>query len=181
LPDKEIVDKSFGLWGQGFTNMGVKDAEAAYQQAIKRVEANYIHVPLYEEARKLLVELKKLNKRLGLLTSSFKRLVYPALENLKLKSTFEVILTKDDVIHGKPNPEIVNRALDKLKGKHSKAIMIGDSYHDVQTGKNAGVTTVIFYPKNNHKFYTLKELKAEKPDYLITELSQLLPIVKGKK
>lgn len=175
--DLNFVKKSFGLWARGFANVGVKDPEKAYQEALKKVEKDYIKVDLYEGTIELLAELRRRMKKTALVTSSFRYLVLPALKNTKTENFFDVILTRDDVKKGKPNPEIISEALKKLGGLKEEAVNVGDSYHDVQTGKNAGVPTIIFYPEENEKFYTLEELQSEKPDYLVRDFKELLDII----
>lgn len=48
----------------------------------------------------------------------------------------------DDVERGKPDPEGVLRALELLEVDASEAIFVGDSPHDMEAGRRAGVKTV---------------------------------------
>lgn len=177
LKDREIVDRMFGLWEKGFANVGIKNSKQAYKQALTYAMVDYPNTPLYPQALDLLQYLKKDKLKIALLTSSYKAHIIPALQKHHLEDYFDVVLTKDDVTHGKPNPEIIEKALTIMKGNPKEALIMGDSYHDVQTGKNAGVTTVVYYPQENEAFYSEDDLRKEKPDYMITDLLDLKNII----
>jgi len=66
----------------------------------------------------------------------------------KLLDLFDVILTFDDVKHGKPHPEILEKVLKILKVKTNEVVFVGDSVFDVIAAnelsiKFIGVTTGI--------------------------------------
>ena len=42
---------------------------------------------------------------------------------------------------GKPDPEPVNRTLERFGLKPEEAIVVGDTYFDIQMGRNAGTVT----------------------------------------
>jgi pyrophosphatase PpaX len=175
--DLDIVNKAFGKWAQGLANLGIHDSEEAYEESKSKVYSKYENVDMYDGVIDLLENLKKTNKKVALLSSSAKDRVSMAIVSLGLTKYFDIVLTKDDVINGKPDPEIFNKALDKLEGIKENAIIVGDSYHDIRGGKNAGIKTVAYYPKENHKFYSRDELEKENPDYIISDLKELIKIV----
>ncbi|MFC1790030.1 HAD family hydrolase [Patescibacteria group bacterium] len=177
LPPEVVVEKTWGKWADGLALVGVGEAERAYQEILDYMEPRVSQVPLAKGARELLQSLSKAGKKVGLLTSSSRQVIDPSLKKLSLKKSFGVVLTKNDVKKGKPNPEIVNKALKVLGGEKKTALIVGDSYHDVQTGKNAGITTVVYYPPGNKKFYSRQELEAEKPDFLVSSFTALGKII----
>lgn len=61
--------------------------------------------------------------------------------------------------------------------KKGETTIVGDLYHDIQCGKNAGIKTCAFYPSENEKFYTLEEIQKENPDRLITCFKGLIGIL----
>lgn len=179
LADKEVVDKTFGLWAKGFARVGVKDSDNAYAEAITEAEKLYARVDLYPGAKKVLSQLSRDGVRLALGTSSFIKLVLPALEYHQLTDWFEVVLTRDDVIEGKPQPELVEKVLSRMGAGKQDLLVVGDSYHDVQMAKNAKVDAAIVYPLQNRLFYDRGELEAEKPTYLVESLADLVAIING--
>lgn len=54
----------------------------------------------------------------------------------------EVVVGSDDVARGKPAPDIVRLALDRLGADAAMAVMVGDSPLDLQAGRAAGTRTV---------------------------------------
>ena len=50
-------------------------------------------------------------------------------------------LAMDDVTKTKPDPEPILLALERLGVTAEEALMIGDNYHDIEAGQNAGVRT----------------------------------------
>jgi pyrophosphatase PpaX len=58
-----------------------------------------------------------------------------------LEDTFDVVVGADDVTRPKPDPEPVRLALERLGAHPSGAVFIGDSRHDLVSGRAAGVKT----------------------------------------
>ncbi len=176
--DEEIVSKAFSQREKGMENIGSKNADKAWMKVVDEVNNNEVNVELYPNAIKVLDELTKKGYKLALLTQSDRNTVMPAIEKRNLDKYFEVILTKDDVVNKKPDPEIFLKALEKMSGNREDALIIGDSYHDIRGGKNAATDTVAFYPKENEKFFSKSDLEKENPTYLISNLKELIKIVK---
>ena len=58
-----------------------------------------------------------------------------------LEDAFAVIVGADEVTHPKPHPEPVLKALECLGAPATGAVFIGDSRHDIECGRAAGVKT----------------------------------------
>jgi pyrophosphatase PpaX len=81
-------------------------------------------------------------RRLGLVTSKNNAGARRGLALVGLDGVMEVIVGADDVTRHKPDPEPVRRALEQLGSPASEAVYIGDSHHDVASGRAAGVRTI---------------------------------------
>lgn len=57
---------------------------------------------------------------------------------------FEHVVTSDDADRSKPDPDLVQAALDKLGVGPREAIMIGDTPYDIASAKRTGVGTIAF-------------------------------------
>jgi len=57
---------------------------------------------------------------------------------------FEQVVTSDDADRSKPDPDLVQAALDKLGVGPREAIMIGDTPYDIASAKRTGVGTIAF-------------------------------------
>jgi len=79
---------------------------------------------------------------MALVTSKSDWMAEKALILVELDRLIPVIVGCDTCVNHKPHPEPVERALALLGGKADNALFVGDSPHDVQSGRAAGVYTV---------------------------------------
>ncbi len=86
-------------------------------------------------------QLRERGGTLGLVTSKLRRGAVRGLKRAGLEDAFAVIVGADDVSHPKPHPEPVLVALERLGAPAAGAVFIGDSRHDLECGRAAGVRT----------------------------------------
>jgi pyrophosphatase PpaX len=117
--------------------------------------------------------LKENNFKLGIVTTKMENVAKMGLKLTKLEPFFEAIVAIDHVKKIKPDPEPIYKALEHLGSRPEEAIMIGDNYHDILGGKNAGTKTA-------GVAWSLKgraALEAYGPDFMLDNMRDLLPIV----
>jgi pyrophosphatase PpaX len=96
------------------------------------------------------------------------------LQHFNLLRYFPVIVTLDDVKKPRPDPEAMYLILKKLNiADKSKCLYVGDTVKDVQFARNAGVKIACVTTGPQPKELLMKE----KPDYLISNLSELLKLI----
>ena len=79
---------------------------------------------------------------------------------------------------GKPQPEMINLAVEKSGFTKEEAIIFGDRlYTDVASGKNAGITAV-FVLSGEGTMETLKESDVE-PDYIFKDIKEYYETLKN--
>jgi len=78
----------------------------------------------------------------ALVSNSPKEEVENVISFFKIKSYFDAILSKEDVVEPKPNPEIYLKALKDLGLKPEECIAIEDSPPGVDAAKSAGLKCV---------------------------------------
>lgn len=89
-----------------------------------------------------LTTLKQQGARLTVCTNKPGYLARPLIDALEMTHFFEAIIGGDEAPKSKPDPShIFAAAGPKIKGR--KLIMIGDSYPDIQGGRNAGIPTIL--------------------------------------
>ncbi len=81
-------------------------------------------------------------KPLVLATNSPRAFVLPALEAVGLGGFFESILTADDVENRKPDPEIFEKAIQKLGVAPRKTLAFEDQLIGIQAARAAGASVV---------------------------------------
>jgi len=81
------------------------------------------------------------------------------------------------VVNPKPDPEPILLALSRLNASKDEAIMIGDNYHDIEGGQNAGVRTAgVAWTAKGEEY-----LASFNPTYMLQHISDLLQMVEGQK
>ena len=173
--DEEIIKKAFGDW-QAEKKFGISDHDGFVQQLRAFVLPKLPAAPLHTGVKETLIKLAKSHK-LAIITSSRKENLTPALKLNEIEDLFIAVITTEDLKHDKPDPEGIEKALEKLRGNKAQAIIIGDSIKDITAGKNAGITTAVFYPEANHALYTRDFIEIFKADYIMTDLKELENIV----
>ena len=78
-----------------------------------------------------------------------------------LEAEIELIVGADEVVNPKPHPEPVDLALRLLGADPQSAVYVGDSVHDMESGRAAGVRTaaVLWGP------FGREDLERTQPDY----------------
>ncbi len=80
--------------------------------------------------------------RLALATSAPELNIELGLQKLKLENTFEHIVGKVDVTHGKPHPEVYLRSLELLGMAAENCVVFEDSKAGIQSARAAGIQVV---------------------------------------
>lgn len=117
--------------------------------------------------------LKEKGYKLGIVTTKMLNVAQMGLELSRLAPFFEVVVAIDHVKKIKPDPEPILLALEQLDAKPEEAIMIGDNYHDILGGQNAGTKTAGVAWSLKGK----ETLESYKPDYMLENMRDILKIL----
>jgi HAD superfamily hydrolase (TIGR01549 family) len=107
--------------------------EQLYDDLLDEVEA-------FTGAHALVVELKRRGHPVVLASSSIEKHFRHSLQLLQVEGMVDGWTTKDDVERSKPDPDLVQAALEKCP-THD-AVMVGDTPWDCQAAERAGVQTI---------------------------------------
>jgi HAD superfamily hydrolase (TIGR01549 family) len=124
---------------------------------------------LIEGVAATLLELRRKNYRLGVVTSGSESRVCREIERSELRDVFGVVICNEHIVKKKPDPEGLNLALHRLDSKPEESVYVGDAPEDIQMGKSANVLTVGVrseYPSS------VRVLSAE-PDMYLESLAEL--------
>ena len=75
-------------------------------------------------------------------TSAGDREMRAILEQAGLNDLFSAHTTKDDAEESKPDPDIVEAALARVKAQLGTSVMIGDTPYDIEAARRAGIAAV---------------------------------------
>ena len=89
-----------------------------------------------------------------------------------LEDAFAVIVGADEVTHPKPHPEPVLQALERLRAPATDTVFIGDSPHDLVSGRAAGVRTgaALWGP------FSREWLEPHQPDYWLATPREIVTL-----
>jgi len=121
----------------------------------------------------LLTYLKKKGYKLAVASNRPSRFSWILIRHLKLKKYFDYVLCADKLRHRKPHPDILNRVMRRFSLRAQQALYVGDMHIDVETGRRAGVKTVIVTTGSSSE----KEVKKERPYRIIKRLADLFEIL----
>lgn len=173
---KDIAEKVFGIHS-GHRIIGVTDDEGFRLKLNTEVNPKLKKASLHPYVYETLNEVKSSGRKLAVISSSYREIVVAAITHNKLSGMFDSIVCREDVNAYKPDPEGILKTMGCLHAKSEKSIMIGDADKDVEAGRNAGITSCIYYPKVNENIYSRQFLENLKPDYLIEDFRKLLEIL----
>lgn len=122
-------------------------------------------------SRGVLVRLKE--KYNMVLVTNFYGNMHEVLKEFNLADMFDNVVESAVVGLRKPDVKIINMGVNALGLKPEETIMVGDSfYKDIEPAKAAGCKTAWFKGEG----WTDKTYDETIPDYIITDLAQLLDI-----
>ncbi len=131
------------------------------------------HTRPYPGAKQILERLRSVGARLALVTTKHQSQAELVAQGAGLAGYF-------DYIHGwlegrqhKPDPEPVVTAMRQLGVEPHQSLMVGDSEQDILAAKAAGVASCAV----TYGFRPALFLKSLHPDFLISRLTDLIPIV----
>ena len=132
-------------------------------------------VGLFPSTRAVLGELQQMNLRLAVATSSVSASALPFLDRHQLTAFFVVIVTGDEVEHGKPSPDIYLRAAKKLGVTATECLVIEDALSGIAAARAAGMRVAAI---PDRRFVDSRDYEKQ-ANYLLDNLSEIPAIVRS--
>jgi len=98
---------------------------------------------LYKGIKELLIALKEQGKKLAVATNAYRGSTIESLTHLGIYDLFDSIACYDDVLQGKPHPDMLFKVLDELNVSEKDAIFIGDGPRDEMAAKAANIDYIM--------------------------------------
>ena len=143
-PDIEVLR---GLLGQP-SNLNLpillgekKDAIPIYNEVVIKTHENLPTLPHVKET------LEKIELPMGIVTSKRKANAIEVLGELYEK--FDVLITPEQTVKQKPDPEPMHLACKKLSVKPEECVYIGDTVRDYKTAMNSGTEFIALIDKGS--------------------------------
>lgn len=143
VPSREAASHIIGL--------GLKEAvealfpdksEGEHPALVERYRYHYLSqdhaIQLFDGARELIAQLHAGGHLLAVATGKARRGLDRAFGHSGLESFFHASRTADETF-SKPHPAMIEELLDELMVAPERALMIGDTTHDLEMARNAGI------------------------------------------
>ena len=98
-------------------------------------------VKLFDGVELGIKELHRYGYKIAIATGGGRNYLDSCLAQTSIKDFINVTKTSDDCF-SKPHPQMCNEILNELIIEPEKSIVIGDSIHDLQMAKNAGISSL---------------------------------------
>lgn len=162
----------------------VKNFQMSEDEAIAlRVELNEMRDKRFKELdyslkKEGLVEildyLKKENKKIGLASSSIRPRIDFLVKREDVGEYFDTIISSDDIVKGKPDPEIFNLCMERLNVKKETTYILEDSLAGIKAAKASGAVAVLILDLDKSD-----EIKSH-ADLVFNSLLEFLDFIKKK-
>ncbi len=161
----EFYKKAFGL--------SVPAEEMMQRRGEIATEFFADRVGLFPGVKKVLEELRQMKLHLAVATSSVSASARPFLDRHQLTRFFEVIVTGDEVEHGKPAPDIYLCAAEHLGIPAHACLVVEDALAGVAAARAANMRVVAI---PDIRFVDPREYEKQ-ADFVLTSLQELLALV----
>jgi pyrophosphatase PpaX len=134
-------------------------------------------VTIYPGVLEAIRDIKAAGIQTGLVTSKNRLGAIKGLTLVGLEALMDVLVCADEVTNPKPHPEPVQKAVTLLGADAGSTVYIGDSIHDMQSGRAAGVHTAaaLWGPfKRSH-------LESANPDYWLETPADLVRLFRSER
>ena len=176
LPPDEVWRDGLGTPLRAQFRAVTDDPELIERMVVTYREFHHAHhdeaVRLFPGIEPVLASLAASKASLGVVTSKLRPGAERGLRLVGLVDRFDVIVTADDVERAKPDPEPVVEAVARLGTDRRATVFIGDSPHDIASGRAAGVATgaVGWGP------FDEPTLRAARPDHFLATPEKILQL-----
>ena len=142
-----------------------------YRRIFNENNASYT-IPAFPNVLETLRLLSQKGYTLTIASSRIHRSLMEFVEGMDLQEVISYVLGADDVLQAKPNPEPVLKTLEKFGCIPDEALVVGDTWYDIEMGRRAGVRTCGVTYGNGSR----EELMNAGADFLVDDFGELKSI-----
>jgi HAD superfamily hydrolase (TIGR01509 family) len=171
-----FIERKIGMGAKETFKDALKTAKMPFNDEMisklveKKVEAQLKltkEVKLFEGTIELLNSLQ--NKvRMALASMNNGAVITKLLTQKGVMKYFDVVITVEEVLYPKPNPEIFLKCARRLRCHPERCVVLEDSVFGIQAAKNANMKCIAILTGA----YSEKELTKQKPDLIFTSIAE---------
>lgn len=129
---------------------------------------------IYPGVMETVAHFRARGKKMAVVTNKPAGLSERLLKKFGMSGFFDLVVGGDSFPNRKPHPEPLLKVIEKLGATPEKAVFVGDSPTDSETGKNAGVFTIGV----SYGFRPLEELRTAGFGMIIDDFPALLELIR---
>ncbi len=161
---QNLVDRAIGRENLSMRARALKVVKARYSEHLLD------HTKLYPGVPEVLKHFRA--KKQVVVTNKPEKFSVTILEGFEIGKLFGRVIGGDTIRTKKPSPEAVFQILNEFGVMPERAVIIGDSAIDIETGKNAKITTcAVTYGLGDQE-----ALRQSKPDFVIGRIGELVKL-----
>lgn len=134
------------------------------------------YVREFHNVKEALEELKKLGVTMAIVTTKQRKTAEMGARIFGIDPFMKAFVAYESTEKHKPSPDPVLKAMELVSADPETTIMVGDSQYDIQAARNAGVDSAgVAWSLKGPEF-----LKQFNPTYILQDMMDIIPIVKGE-
>lgn len=142
-PGDEIMKKEIGkhlqdIFGKFLPEEKIEEGIAIYRSHYIPMQRSG-KIEMFDATVPALEILKEKKIRTGIVTTKLRSFTQELIEQVHIDHFFEFVVGAEDVKKCKPDPEPLFLAVEKAKVSVDDAVYVGDSLHDAEAAKAAGM------------------------------------------
>ncbi len=135
---------ALGLLEAGFGHEPDYEAADLREEFLSHYAANiWVRSCVFDGIERLLKQLQQHGLGLGIVTNKVEALAVPVVEKAGWADLFACLIAGDTIRRSKPDPAPVLEACRRLNLAPEEVMFVGDDPRDVESGRGAGVMTVV--------------------------------------
>ncbi|MET0405687.1 MAG: HAD family hydrolase [Cystobacter sp.] len=157
--------------------LGVPVDDAQVSQGVKQYQVLFKEIVLpraeglvFPGVVQGLASLRSEGITLAVATSKFYASADALLKAAGIREPFSMVLGADQVTRPKPHPEMGQRIMRELGVSSEHAVMVGDTTHDLQMARAAGMRSVAV----TYGVHSVRELQASEPTWMADTFDDVL-------
>ncbi len=123
--------------------------------------------------KNFLIDIKSKNILVGLASNAIRKNVSMIVNELEIYDHFDSIICGDEVINGKPNPEMFNETINRFNIDKSECLIFEDSLEGVLAAKNSEIKVIGITSSSSNKVLTSAGCITSISDYLNFKLADI--------
>jgi phosphoglycolate phosphatase len=138
---KVTMDRAFTKYGRKLDEAALS---AVTREFVRYYEADPVsHTTAFPGVAEVVARFGRMGLRQGVCTNKFERPSRMILEHLKLMPPIIDVAGADTFPVRKPDPRHILMLLERMGGSAERAVMVGDSIHDLEAAHAAGLPAVL--------------------------------------